>query len=114
MPNELVLTRVIPEDECPGTCCKGPASPPFPIGEHKDCRYFVYEFPGRPHGGCMLFEEARREALLGDDDIRSWKDTCVALPYVTLDVPVERDNRFTRRSGTTWCDCFVEEECDGK
>lgn len=113
MVKNVILRRVIPEDECPGTCCRGPAQPPFPLGEHKDCRYFMPEFNGRPHGGCMLFDKTQREALLGDDDVQKWKDVCVALPWAELNVPLEQSNRFTSRGGTSWCDCFTEEKCDG-
>ena len=63
---KYTLIRIIPQDECPGTCCKRTGV--FPEEGSQRCRYFDETLNGRRFGGCYLFQQD------GSIDLRRYGD----------------------------------------
>ena len=99
----MILKRVITEENCPGTCCKAIAYPPF-SGENGDCVEWKKDFPGRINGGCGYFN---LKNACDPDKKKIWESVCKALPYVKIGT-IDKNPRhtFMHKNGIKWCECF--------
>lgn len=109
----LELVRVVSEDQCPGTCCKASAGPPFPDALTGVC---IHYDPHRSLGRqCMIYDRATREDILSPADSKLMEDVCIRLPYVQVGTACSGGppiTDFVLRDGTKWCDCW-EWQSDG-
>ncbi len=116
MAKTYTLRRVIPEAECPGTCCK--MTGVFPVANGTRCVHFNDRIPGRPFGGCPFFNLdnslSEEHARLSVQDKEKFRRGCHEWPVPDsvpqLDVPY--DMKFGQEFHPA-CECFEWEEIDG-
>lgn len=114
MAKTYIWKRVIPEEECPGTCCRAAAGHLFKIAASGFCEHHdaTMDPATRKFGGCSIRDDTRRAAArLTPRQERAFQSGCVT-PFVQLDVirnekQMKRDNDMELES---WCDCFRKEE----
>lgn len=105
-----ILRRIIPRNECPGTCCK--MTGVFPESGTTRCIYFEDNFPGRPHGGCPFFNPDNTINLktynqLSVEDQDKFQYACNNWP-VPSKIPM-MDTPYDRHFGQAFepvCECF--------
>ena len=114
MPKTYVWKRLIPSEECRGTCCRAPAGHNFRIAANGFCGHHDATMNPRTRkfGCCSIWKNSVRAAkgLTPKQEI-DFQSGCVT-PFVELDVvrtekQISRDNDMELES---WCDCFRKEE----
>lgn len=116
---KYTLRRIIPQEECPGTCCKLTGA--FPGSGTTRCIYFEDVVPGRKCGGCPFFNSngtinQDKYAQLSTKDQKRFQFACKNWPcpdtVPELDTPYNED--FGQGFGDI-CPCFKwEVENDGE
>lgn len=129
----FTLRRVIPQDECPGTCCHRHGI--FPTEATKDthghnvCRYWNDSVAGRRYGGCTIWEDADRQRAFNLDFStdaertaaeEKWLDSCKEWPIPRMvqavdvtyrgmavdfcTIPTKKNEDY--ETNDVWCECF--------
>lgn len=121
---KYTLRRVIPNEECPGTCCQ--LTGIFPgsgnvMTKTTKCIYFEEYIPGRKYGGCPFFKpdgtiDQEKYDKLSNEDQEKFQFSCNKWPCPNtvpeLDTPYDED--FGQGFGDI-CPCFRwEVENDGE
>ncbi len=105
-----ILRRIIPQEECPGTCCKLTGA--FPGSGTTRCIYFEDVIPGRKCGGCPFFNSdgtinQDKYVQLSTEDKEKFQNACNNWPVPgkipAFDTPY--DTHFGRDFGDI-CPCF--------
>ncbi len=113
---KYILRRIIPQDECPGTCCKLTGA--FPASGTTRCVHFQNEITGRKCGGCPFFKpngsvDETKLIQLSIHDQNKFLFTCSRWPFPDtipeLDTPYDHD--FGQDFGDI-CPCFRWEVID--
>jgi len=113
MATNYKLRRIIPQDECPGTCCKMTPLEPGPDGV---CVHWSADANERPNGGCTLMNrDGTADYVALDHSSANTKEkfekTCVHYPVPAL-IPA-LDTRYPSKFGRAFgeaCPCFEWEE----
>jgi hypothetical protein len=113
---KYILRRIIPQNECPGTCCKKTGA--FPASGTTRCIYFQEKIEGRAHGGCPFFNtdnsvNKKKLIQLSIVDQEKFNYACKNWPVPgkipAFDTPY--DTHFGRGFGDI-CPCFRWEVID--
>jgi hypothetical protein len=113
---KYILRRVIPQNECPGTCCLKTGA--FPASGTTQCIYFQEYIPGRKHGGCPFFNEdssinQTKFVKLSIEDKAKFEYACKNYPVSGIIPAFDKpfDTHFGRDFGD-YCPCFRWEVID--
>lgn len=110
-----VLRRIIPEDECPGTCCKKTPLEPDPVTGV--CIHFDPSLKGRKFGGCSLMttdgkEDVSKSVVLNVERKTKFQgEHCIGYPIPDL-IPA-KDTKYPTDFGRGFfpsCECWEWEK----
>ncbi len=113
---KYILHRVIPQNECPGTCCMETGA--FPASGTTQCIYFQEKIDGRKHGGCPFFNSDNsvnkdKFVKLSTVNQSRFEYACKNYPVPGLipEFDTSYDTHFGRGFGES-CPCFEWEVID--